>query len=94
MPQTNEQLTSSDQAHEVVHLFSKYVNNMSHDNNDFVQAIMLEHRTLQQQMFETMLCCMDAWAKQAHYDLRNEFTILKCREIMNLFPGGVTVPFI
>ena len=94
MPETTQQLTSSDQAHEVVNAFSKYVNNMAHDNNDFVQAIMLEHRTLQQQMFETMLCCIDAWAKQEHYDLRNEFCVLKCREIMEHFPVGARVPFI
>lgn len=94
MPKNTQEITSTDQAHELVSAFSKWVNNMSHDNRDFVQAVMVEHRTLQQQMFETMLCCMDAWAKQQHYDLRCEFTVLKCREIMEHFPGGAKVPFI
>lgn len=94
MPQTTEKPTSTEHAHELVHNFSRWVNNMGHDNHDFVQAVMSEHRTLQQQMFETMLTCIDAWAKQEHYDLRNEYTVLKCREIMNLFPGGPITPFI
>ena len=94
MPQTAQQPTSTEQAHEAVSAFSRWVNNMAHENSDFVQSVMSEHRTLQQQMFETMLSCMDAWAKQEHYDLRNEFCVLKCREIMEHFPGGARVPFI
>lgn len=94
MPQTAEKMTSAEQAHEVVRQFSHWINNMSHENSDFVQAVMAEHRTLQQQMFEVMLCCINAWAKQEHYDQRCEFTVLKCREIMEHFPGGPRVPFI
>ena len=55
---------------------------------------MQEHRTLQQQMFEIMLACMAEWAKTEQYDDRNQFTILKSREIMALFPGGPKVPLI
>lgn len=94
MPQTAQLPTSTEQAHEVVRQFSHWINNMSHENSDFVQAVMAEHRTLQQQIFETMIACMDAWAKQEHYDQRCEFTVLKCREIMEHFPGGARVPFI
>ena len=85
---------SNEQAREVVKAFSAWVNCMGHDNQPFVDAIMSEHRTLQQQMFEVMLACIEAWAKQEHFDARNEYTIKKCREIMTLFPDGTRVPFI
>ncbi len=88
------QQESDEQAREVVRQFSYWVNNMGHNNQPFVEAVMCEHRTLQQQMFEVMLACMEAWAKQENFDLRNEFTVLKCREIMAHFPGGAHTPFI
>jgi hypothetical protein len=85
---------SEEKARSVVQALSDWVNEMGHCNQDFVEAVMREHRTLQQQIFEVMLACMDAWAKEEHFDLRNEFTVKKCQEIMNLFPGGPSVPFI
>ncbi len=85
---------SNEQAREVVKAFSAWVNCMGHDNQPFVDAIMSEHRTLQQQMFEVMLACIETWAKQEHFDARNEYTIKKCREVMTLFPDGTRVPFI
>lgn len=85
---------SNEQAREVVKAFSAWVNGMGHKNAAFVEAVMQEHRTLQQQMFEVMLACIEAWAKQEHYDARNEYTIKKCREVMTLFPDGTRVPFI
>ncbi len=87
-------MESDDKARAVVQGFSNWVNGMGHNNQAFVQAVMQEHRTLQQQMFEVMLACIDAWAKTEHYDARSEFTVLKCREIMQLFPGGPRAPFI
>ena len=87
-------MESDDKARAVVQSFSDWVNGMGHNNQAFVQAVMQEHRTLQQSMFEVMLACIDAWAKTEHYDARNEYTILKCREIIALFPGGPKVPLI
>lgn len=78
----------------VVRAFSDWVNVIGHDNDAFAQLMMKEHRTLQQCMFETMLACMDAWARSEHYDARNEFAVVKSREIMSLFPGGPRVPFV
>lgn len=82
------------EAQEVVHVFSRWVNSMTHNNQLFVHAVLQEHRTLQQQMFEVMLACIQAWAETPHYDLRNEFTVEKCKQIMTLFPGGAHTPFI
>ena len=87
-------MESDDKARAVVQGFSNWVNGMGHNNQAFVQAVMQEHRTLQQSMFEVMLACMDAWAKTEHCDARNEFTVIKCREIIQLFPGGPRAPFI
>lgn len=85
---------SDDNARAAAKSFSDWVNGMGHSNQAFVQAVMEEHRTLQQQMFEVMLACIAEWAKSEQYDARNAFTILKCREIMALFPGGSKVPLI
>jgi hypothetical protein len=85
---------SEDKARATAQVFSDWVNGMGHSKQAFVQAVMLEHRTLQQQMFEVMLACMAEWAKTEHYDARNEHTILKSREIMALFPDGTKVPLI
>ena len=90
----NNQGFSDEKARTVVQAFSNWVNALGHDNRAFAEAVMSEHRTIQQQIFETMLECISAWANTGHYDLRNEFTVLKSREIMELFPGGPSVPFI
>ena len=94
MEKSEHQRLSEEKAQQIVQDWSNWVNAMGHDNTPFVQEVMQEHRTLQQQMFETMLCCVDAWAKTTHHDQRNEFTVTKSREIMALFPGGTRVPFI
>jgi predicted glycosyl hydrolase (DUF1957 family) len=94
MDKDDHQRQPEEKAQQIVREFSNWVNAMGHDNRVFVKAIMLEHRTLQQQMFETMLCCIDAWSKTAHHDARNEFAVMKSREIMALFPCGTRVPFI
>jgi len=95
MPKERDyQKESDEQARAVVKAFSDWVNGMGHENLPFVEAVMAEHRTLQQQMFEVMLACIEAWAKQEHYDARNEFTVMKCREIMAHFPAGAHTPFI
>ena len=94
MDKDDHQQQSENKAQQIVQDWSNWVNAMGHDNRVFAEAIMLEHRTLQQQVFETMLACIDAWSKTAHHDARNEFAVTKSREIMALFPGGTRVPFI
>lgn len=95
MPEERDYRAESDEhARAVVEAFSRWANDMGHRNEAFVEAVMREHRTLQQQMFETMLACMEAWAKTEHFDLRNEFTVTKSREIMGLFPGGPRAPLV
>lgn len=94
MAKSDYQRQSDEKAQQIAKDLSNWVNNMGHDNGAFVQALMLEHRTLQQQIFETMLACISAWSKTEHFDLRNEFTVTKSREIMTLLPGSTRVPYI
>ena len=85
---------SENTARLIVQELAGWVNAMGHENRAFANAVMDKHRTIQQQLFETMLFCFDMWAGTDSYDLRNEFTVLKSREIMSLFPGGPSVPLI
>jgi transcriptional accessory protein Tex/SPT6 len=94
MDQSNHHPRSDEKAQQIVQKLSTYVNAMGHDNGAIVKALMLEHRTIQQQIFETMLVCISAWAQTDHFDLRNEFTVTKSKEIMTLLHGGTRVPYI
>ena len=94
MGNSDRQQHNDNRATAIVRDWSNWVNVMGHDNRTFADAVMSEHRTIQQQIFETMLTCISAWASTENHDLRNEFTVLKSREIMALFPGGPSTPFI
>jgi len=75
-----------------------YSNNMARDDSDFVeQVVYRSHRTLQQSVFEMFLKLCSEWAKcekEGCYDLRNEYTVKKAKEIMALMDGMVSTPFI
>ena len=43
--------------------------------NDFVNALMKDHRTLQQSFMRLMIGIINAWNKTEYYDERNEATI-------------------
>ena len=87
---------SDEKACEIVQEFSSWVNDFCHHNSAFVEAVLNQHRTIQQQMFATFLACIEAWAKlpEHGYDLRNQYTVQKSREIMALLPGGPNVPLV
>jgi hypothetical protein len=67
------------EAADVTDLLSRFVNRMGVDQDAplFVEAILHDHRTLQQQTFGLFVLCIQGWAK-AHgkgwFDDRNEFT--------------------
>jgi len=92
--QPNHRQQSDERAREIVQELSKWVNDFGHHNSAFAATLMDQHRTLQQQVFKVMLACIEAWAQTDQYDLRNEFTVKKSREIMELLPGGASVPLI
>ena len=77
----NKGQEAADEAFEVL---SRFVNGMCHENGRFVDRVMSEHKTLQQQMFRLFMSVVERWAEQEHYDVRNEYTILKSKEIIKL----------
>lgn len=72
------------EAEKAVDLLSRYANNVSMNSSYFVNAVMQEHRTLQQAMFSLFMSCIREWARlsENHYDLRNEFTVETSKKIM------------
>lgn len=59
------------------------------DRKAFVKGVMNEHRTLQQLAFGLFAMCIQEWAKQEHWDLRNEDTIKASKEIVEKVDLGV-----
>lgn len=61
-----------------------FVNNMSHNNSDFVQGVMDGHRTLQQSSFGLIMDTIKAWSDmydRGYFDERNEDTCKLCHKI-------------
>jgi len=64
---------------------SRFANSMSlfgKDSEDFVDAIMRDHRTLQQSTFGLFMQCIEAWSKTDRFDARNEYTVKLCKKMM------------
>lgn len=72
------------------------VNRMARTDGEqrFVDRVMREHRTIQQSIFSLFLRTIEGWSKQERFDARNEFTVEKSKEIMELFPCGSGTPYI
>lgn len=73
-------------ARKVAQCLTDYVNPMGHDNRLVATELTYEHRTLQQQVFELMITCIDTWANlnENQYDGRNEATVKASRKIIEL----------
>ena len=87
-------------AEEFVSLLSTYVNrggSNARKRRYVVEAIMQEHRTLQQLMFSMFMECIAEWAtkdKDGRYDGRNEYTVKTCNQIIQNMGGWNGAPFI
>jgi hypothetical protein len=79
---------------ELAHAVSKFINVSSSDHDEFAECVMRDHRTLQQATFGLFLRTIEEWSKQEHFDLRNEYTVQKSKEIMKLLGGCSSTPFI
>ena len=75
---------------------ASFVNNYGCDEKGFVEAVMREHRTLQQSLFRLFMQCIDEWSKKKafEFDGRNEHTIMTSKMIVATIPDGKYVPFI
>ena len=80
-------------AKELVKELSRYANHMNHDKSAFSDAILREHRTLQQSIFGLFLKTIEGWSQTEHFDLRNAYAVEKSKEIMDLL-GHSETPFV
>ena len=74
-------------AKEAERAFSDFVNNMCSDDQGFAEALMNDHRTLQQSAMRVFMLCIREWAKcneSGRYDGRNEYTCKLAAAIMKL----------
>jgi len=81
---------------DLVSKLSGLVNPFNFEHEKFTQAVLNEHRTLQQSIFRLFIKTISQWAKlqENHYDLRNEYTVLTSRKIMKELEEDDGVPFI
>jgi len=72
------------------------LNVMGNGPEEFVNFILSDHRTLQQNMGRIVAELIKGWAEDAengHYDLRNEATVLWAKKVMEEAPP-FPMPFI
>jgi hypothetical protein len=75
-------LNGEERTKKIVSDLSNYVNSSSTQPELFAGEVMRDHRTLQQSMFKLFCACIIKWSKCASYDLRNEYTVKLCKEIV------------
>ena len=90
------EIKEKENAEMVVKQFSNFVNSMGRHPKYFVNAVMQEHRTLQQSMFNVFMACIEAWSRVPDnwYDLRNEYTVLTSQKIIKHLDGNIHAPLI
>ncbi len=73
-----------ERAREAARKLANAVNEMGFDVDVFADELLRQHRTLQQNAFGAFLAAVRAWAglSENRFDLRNEFTVSKSREIV------------
>ena len=84
-------------AREAARNLATAVNEMGFDVEAFADELLRAHRTLQQNAFGAFLAAVKAWAglSSNQCDARNEFTVQKSREIVELLGKyNLKVPFI
>lgn len=86
-----------EEAQKMAEAIANFANNYNSPNKELADAIMLQHRTIQQSIFEMFLFVIHEWSKRTAYgkhDLRNEYTVKKSAEIMKLLDGFYRCPCI
>ena len=71
---------------ELADKLSRFVNGgTQEDIQALADAVLRDHRTLQQQTFGFFLVCIKKWAclEKNWYDLRNEWTVQVCKKIVD-----------
>jgi len=86
-----------ERAREAARNLARAVNEMGFDVDVFADELLRQHRTLQQTAFGAFLASAKAWAAlpASHFDLRNEFTVVESRKIVEaLGQYNLKPPFI
>lgn len=83
---------------DVANVLSTYVNCMNLDSSDFVEAVLRDHPTLQQNLMRVIMKLVKSWAdlESSHrYDLRSEATIKAAKQIVDNWDDiGPYLPFV
>lgn len=84
---------------DVADLFTDWASRVGEgDRVEFANRIVNgTHRTIQQSFFGLLMHCVSQWAgafQAGAYDLRNEYTVSKCRSISGILNGFTKAPFI
>lgn len=74
-------MTGEEMARELTKFVNRLGNNK--EEKEFCDALMREHRTLQQSVFSLFSAAIQEWAKQENFDARNEFTVNTCKKIVS-----------
>lgn len=91
------QLEREEEAKAMAETLANFANNLNSPKHELAKAIMRQHRTLQQSIFEMFLFVIHEWSLHTEYgkhDLRNEYTVKKSAEIMKLLDGFYRCPSI
>lgn len=89
-------MSEKSKGYQMAQELTDFLNNFSPDDKGFVNGLMREHRTLQQNTFRLMVKTMEAWAAQYDnkmYDDRNEATCRLSKKITELLKDEY-VPYI
>jgi len=93
----DQEMTAKERAQKAARDLTNAVNDMGFEYEAFAAEVMNEHRTLQQNTFGAFLALVKAWSElpENRYDLRNEWTCQKSREIVKaLGEYGLKPPYI
>lgn len=74
------------------------LNIMGNGPEEFVEYILSDHRTLQQNMGRIVIQLIEGWAEDAdagRYDLRNEATVLFAQKVRDqILSEGIGLPYV
>jgi hypothetical protein len=79
---------------DVYQIFENWLNNMCCPVKEFSELVTSAHRTLQQDAMRLFLECIKIWAKNEHWDGRNERTVQLAKKIVDFMGDELYLPHI
>lgn len=87
-------MKSKNKAYKVVSEVSDFLNSFHPNYAGFVEAMAVEHRTLQQSFTQLCLEWFKYLANTPYYDERNEASVMVARAVINTLGNDIRLPFI